>query len=122
MNKVTQRESVAVIPLKLEGCYCDYRFRTNLQLDRSRRPSVFSLALGIDAIYSTKNCTREIYRSRKGQENVSKHGTFSIDVKWFRDFEQLTIVVCGQRFKTEMLFLQFSFIRSLNISVTFIKI
>ena len=62
-NEVTRRESVAVIPLKLEGCYCDYRFRTNLQLDRSRRSfvRVFSLALSIDAVYSTKNCMRETF-------------------------------------------------------------
>lgn len=55
-NEVTRRESVAVIPLKLEGCYCDYRFRTNLQLDRPRRPfmRVFFLALGVGAIYSAK--------------------------------------------------------------------
>jgi len=55
-NKVTRHESVAVIPLKLEGCYCDYRFRTNLQLDQPRRPfvRVFSPALSRCDLFDEK--------------------------------------------------------------------
>lgn len=46
----------SLIPLKLEGCYCDLWFRRNLQLDQpwSSFERVFFLASSVNAINSTK--------------------------------------------------------------------